>query len=401
MFTESGHLTYCTNIHPGEKWMEHFAAIRENFPMIKEKISPENRMGLGLRLSNEASIELIKKENLAEFKQWLKESDTYVFTMNGFPYGGFHNTIVKDNVHTPDWTTVERLDYSLRLFHILSALLPEDMDGGVSTSPLSYRLWFNSKDRLEDCRQKATENIIHVIENLIQIHKSTGKLLHLDIEPEPDGVLETGQEFIDWFENDLLRIGIPIIKEKLKVSRQHSEDLIKEHLRLCYDVCHFAIGYEPHKKIINEVLRRGIKVGKIQISAALKCKMNERDRKSIRLNFEKFNERTYLHQVVAKVSGGNLLRYPDLPQALNDIENPLVKEWRAHFHVPIFAKSFDALSSTQEEIKEVLALQKEHPFTNHLEVETYTWDVLPAELKLPMQNSIIRELQWVQQILDK
>lgn len=400
MFTESGHLTYCTNIHPGENWMDHFAAIRENFPMIKEKISPEIRMGLGLRLSNEASIELIKKENLAEFKQWLKECDTYVFTMNGFPYGGFHNTIVKDKVHTPDWTTVERVDYSLRLFHILSALLPEDMDGGVSTSPLSYRLWFNSKDSLEDCRQKATENIIHVIENLIQIHKSTGKLLHLDIEPEPDGVLETGEEFIDWFENDLLRIGIPVIKEKLKVSRQHAEDLIKEHLRLCYDVCHFAIGYEPHKKIINEVLRRGIKVGKIQISAALKCKMNERDRKSIRLNFEKFNERTYLHQVVAKVSGGNLLRYPDLPQALNEIENPLVKEWRAHFHVPIFAKSFDALSSTQEEIKEVLALQKEHPFTNHLEVETYTWDVLPAELKLPMQNSITRELQWVQQILD-
>ncbi len=401
MFTDAGHLTYCTNIHPGENWKDHFAAIRNNFPFIKEKISPNNSLGIGLRLSNEASLELIKKENLIEFKQWLKEQDAYVFTMNGFPYGGFHNTIVKDQVHTPDWTTVERVNYTLRLFHILSALLPDGMDGGVSTSPLSYRLWFKTKESLQDSREAGTKNMIRVIENLIQIHNSTGKVLHLDIEPEPDGVLETGDEFIDWFENDLLRIGISVIKENFKISAQHAEDLIKKHLRLCYDVCHFAIGYEPHKKMINEVLKRGIKIGKIQISAALKCKMGEGDRESIKQNFENFNEPTYLHQVVAKQTGGKLLRYPDLPQALNEIENPLVKEWRAHFHVPIFTKNFDDLFSTQDEIEEVLAIQKEEPFTNHLEVETYTWDVLPAELKLPMQDSITRELQWVQQILDQ
>jgi hypothetical protein len=266
---------------------------------------------------------------------------------------------------------------------------------------MSYRLWFKTKETLEDCREAATKNMVTVIENLVQIQKSTGKLLHLDIEPEPDGMLETGEEFIDWFENDLLRIGIPVIKEKLKISAQHAEDIIKEHLRLCYDVCHFAIGYEPHKKIINEVLKHGIKIGKIQISAALKCKMSESDRKSIRENFKNFNEPTYLHQVVAKTNAGKLLRYPDLPEALKEIDNPLFNEWRAHFHVPIFTKSFDALSSTQDEIEEVLAIQKENPFTNHLEVETYTWDVLPAELKLPMQDSIRRELQWVQQILDK
>lgn len=401
MFTDAGHLTYCTNIHPGENWKDHFAALKENFPVIKESVSANNPMGIGLRLSNEASLELIKKENLAEFKQWLKEQDAYIFTMNGFPYGGFHNTIVKDQVHAPDWTTVERVDYTLRLFHILSALLPDGMDGGVSTSPLSYRLWFKTKESLEDCREAGTKNMIRVIENLIQIHDSTGKVLHLDIEPEPDGVLETGDEFIAWFENPLLRTGVPVIKEKFKISAQHAEDLIKEHLRLCYDVCHFAIGYEPHEKIIKEVFKRGIKIGKIQISAALKCKMSEGDRESIKQNFENFNEPTYLHQVVAKNISGKLLRYPDLPEALNEIENPLVKEWRAHFHVPIFTKNFDDLFSTQDEIEEVLAIQKEEPFTNHLEVETYTWDVLPAELKLPMQDSITRELQWVQQILDK
>ena len=214
--------------------------------------------------------------------------------------------------------------------------------------------------------------------------------------------METGNEFIEWFENDLLPIGIPLMKSKLNVSGHKAEDLIKEHLRLCYDVCHFAIGYEPHQSIIDDIKRRGIKIGKIQISAALKAEMNssENDRKVIKQNFEKFNEPVYLHQVIAKTRDGSLLRYPDLPEALKEKDNPSVNEWRAHFHVPIFAEKFDLLSSTQDEITEVLSLQKKEPFTNHLEVETYTWEVLPAHLRLPLQDSIIRELEWVKRILE-
>ena len=170
MRTSFGHLTYCTNIHAGENWPDHFAAIEEYFPSIKKKISPDNAMGIGLRLSNEASIELIKKENISDFKKWLADQDAYVFTMNGFPYGGFHHTIVKDQVHTPDWTTDERVDYTIRLFHILSALLPEDMDGGVSTSPLSYKPWYKTADLLNAAKKISTKNIILVIEKLIEIH---------------------------------------------------------------------------------------------------------------------------------------------------------------------------------------------------------------------------------------
>jgi hypothetical protein len=402
MRTGSGHLSYCTNIHPGESWPAHFAALKNNFPQIKEKISPADPMGIGLRLSNEASMELIKKESLSEYKHWLKEQDAYVFTMNGFPYGGFHRTVVKDQVHTPDWTTASRVDYTMRLFHILTALIPEEMEGGMSTSPLSYRLWFRNQEDLSAARETCTMNLVLVIEKLIEIHRSTGKLLHLDIEPEPDGLLETGNEFIEWFENDLLPAGIPVIKSKFRVSGHHAEELIREHLRLCYDVCHFAIGYESHSQIIKDLTNREIKIGKIQISAALKARFNfsENHRKSIRQSFEKFNEPTYLHQVVAKLTGGELLRYPDLPEALKEIENPLMQEWRAHFHVPVFAEKFDVLSSTQDEIKEVLLLQKARPFTTQMEVETYTWEVIPPQLRLPLQESIVRELQWVKQILD-
>ena len=180
----------------------------------KENISPFTPMGIGLRLSNEASTQLMYEENLYAFKLWLEENNAYVFTMNGFPYGGFHHTRVKDNVHRPDWTTKERVTYTLRLFKILKELLPEGMDGGISTSPLSYRHWFHNEEELQKAKELATNNIVQVVENLIVIHATTGKLLHLDIEPEPDGMLQTGDEFIQWFENNFLPVGIKKIKER-------------------------------------------------------------------------------------------------------------------------------------------------------------------------------------------
>jgi len=354
-------------------------------------------MGIGLRLSNTASLELVKKEALKDFQQWLKENNAYVFTMNGFPYGGFHNTIVKDQVHAPDWTTRQRVEYTRRLFNILAQLLPDNTDGGVSTSPLSYRHWFNNPKELANAKEIATQNILEITEYLIDLNKATSKILHLDIEPEPDGILETGVEFIEWFKKDLLLAGTKRIASKYAVSDAEAENMIKTHVCLCYDICHFAIGYEPHSEIIKQLEQEGIKVGKIQISAALKAVLKEdtSDRLTVKSAFAKFNEPTYLHQVVALKNDSSFLRYPDLPPALDDIENPFVKEWRAHFHVPVFEKDFGLLQSTQNDICEVLAIHKKNMITHHLEVETYTWEVLPVSLKLPLQKSISRELQWV------
>jgi hypothetical protein len=109
MNTPFGHLTYCTNIHSGETWTDHFGQIKQYIPGIKKTISPNHSFGIGLRLSNTASLELQHKKSLNNFKQWLKQEDCYVLTMNGFPYGSFHNTKVKDQVHVPDWTTSERV----------------------------------------------------------------------------------------------------------------------------------------------------------------------------------------------------------------------------------------------------------------------------------------------------
>lgn len=401
MKLSSGHLSYCTNIHSGESWKDHFASLQKNFPLIKARVCPEQPMGIGLRLSNSASIDLLREANLADFKKWLAANNTYVFTMNGFPYGDFHHAVVKDKVHAPDWTSPGRLEYTLRLFQLLAKLLPAGMEGGISTSPLSYRHWFPNPLLSGKAIETGTLNIIKIAEELFLIKKSSGIRMHLDIEPEPDGLLETGPEFIDWFLNKLVPMARTLLPVWLKISEQEAEDCIREHICLCYDVCHFAIGYEPHREILEKLSELGIRIGKIQISAALKAAMpaDRNVRTNIAAAFSKFNEPTYLHQVVARNTEGGLLRYRDLPEALADSENPLVNQWRAHFHVPVFIEDLGLLQSTQADIIEVLKIQRSKPFTEHMEIETYTWEVLPDSLKVPVDQSIIRELNWVREIL--
>lgn len=403
MKLNAGHLTYCTNIHAGETWADHFESLKEKFPLIKEQVSATESMGIGLRLSNTASIDLQNTEKLEEFKSWLKFNDAYVFTMNGFPYGDFHNAVVKDQVHSPDWTTNERLDYTNRLFEILAELLPFGMDGGISTSPLTYRYWYSSKEELLQVKLLATGNIISVLEKLFLFRKDRGIVMHLDIEPEPDGMLETGKEFIDWHQNILLPMALKVLPSRLNITEGEVIEAVRQHICLCYDVCHFAIGYEPHQDVLYELAEKNIRVGKIQISAALKSDLpSDPDyRKLISGAFSGFNEPTYLHQVVAKKNNQDLIRYRDLPEALEDIQNPGVNEWRAHFHVPVFLEDMGLLKSTQSDIIAVLKIQSAQPFTSHLEVETYTWEVLPDSLKAPMEQSISRELNWVKDVFEK
>lgn len=407
MKTSLGHLGYCTNIHAGEHWADHFAALKQAVPELKKRLSPDAPFGLGLRLSNVASEELEQPENLIEFQHWLADTDCYVFTMNGFPYGGFHNTIVKDQVHAPDWTTPQRVDYTTRLFRILSVLLPVDelgnpIPGGVSTSPLSYRHWFDwgNKTARDAVFTQTTQHVLTVVAELIRLHRNTDRLMHLDLEPEPDGVIETSDEFIAWYINYLLPMGIEQLSKSFGMTDEEAESAICQHVRLCYDVCHFAVGYEQPADVLAKMKEYGLRVGKIQISAALKAEFplpnadTSAGREVVRQAFEPFNEPIYLHQVVARTYSGELLRFPDLPEALAAFDDTHA-EWRSHFHVPIFVSDFGVLQSTQDDIVKTINLLTDHPFTNQMEVETYTWEVLPDELKAGLIDSIEREINWV------
>jgi hypothetical protein len=400
MYTPSGHLTYCTNIHAGESWSEHFAQLQQFIPAVKAQVSPGKPFGIGLRLSNLASLELSKEAPLNAFRDWLRENDCYVFTMNGFPYGGFHKERVKDQVHTPDWATAERVAYTIRLFRILAALLPEGMEGGVSTSPLSYRIWHRCGEEHTSIMESATLNMLLVVEQLISIRKSGGPLLHIDVEPEPDGMLENSKEYLDWYFQHLLPAGVMMFTDKFGMSEEEATLAIKSHVQLCYDVCHFAVSYEDPKVVLERLHFFGLKVGKIQISAALKGLFPKEGREPVINAFAAFDEKIYLHQVIARMSNDQKVHYPDMPEALADAGRADLEEWRAHFHVPVFVQDFGVLTSTRDDISRVLALQAAKPFTQHLEVETYTWEVLPPGLKQEMGGSIAREMKWVLQQLE-
>ncbi|MFT3948456.1 MAG: metabolite traffic protein EboE [Agriterribacter sp.] len=401
MKTTYGHLTYCSNIHSGEKWEDHFLKLKENIPAIKNELAPGQPFGLGLRLADAASKTLQQPNALQEFKQWLKENNIYVFTMNGFPYGNFHHTTVKDQVHAPDWLTQDRVDYTIRLAEILAELLPDEMEGSISTSPLTYRFW-HKENEWNAVMKTATINLLLVVDKLIDIKQKTGKVIHIDIEPEPDGLLDNGAEFLHWYLQYLLPLGIAHLQESKRMDKSAAEKAIKAHIQLCYDVCHFAVGYEDHAAMIEAFEKQGIKTGKIQISAALKGRLDGAvtEKEKVIEAFKNFNEPVYLHQVVARKNDGSFSRYRDMPDALAHGSDAGVEEWRAHYHVPLFIEYYDILQSTQTDIKTVLDIQKKHPFTKYMEVETYTWEVLPAAMRLPIGQSISRELKWVKDLLN-
>jgi hypothetical protein len=399
MLTPHGHLTYCSNIHPGEKWEDHFKALKQNLPFIRQQLVPGKPFGLGLRIAHEASLALSKPEVMQTFKNWLTEEDIYIFVINGFPYGDFHDSVVKDQVHTPDWTTPDRLDYTIRLFKILAQLLPNGMEGGVSTPPLSYRLWWKTDQEKIETVDLATANVLVLLEELIQIEKETGKFLHLDIEPEPDGIFDSTRDFVAWYETKLLPEGSAYLQEKLNISQKDARSLILRHIQLCYDICHAAVGYEQPEEILASLAPLGIQVGRIQISSALKVDFttdSELKYKAI----QTFNEPIYLHQVVTRNVNHTHTHYADLPQALANW-NANQEEWRVHFHVPLFTKSYGLLDSTQSDIVNTLAIHARKPFSPFLEVETYTWGVLPEDMQKPMDESIVRELEWVRDTLNK
>jgi sugar phosphate isomerase/epimerase len=401
-FGNNTHLTYCTNIHPGETWEEVFYTLKMFLLPLKSRLSPAKPMGVGLRLSDQASRTLIENNNLSIFKEWLDTHNLYVFTMNGFPYGGFHRQVVKEAVYAPDWRTEERVAYTIRLCHILAYLLPEGMEGGISTVPISYKPWFKSDNARKEALEKGALHLTKVVEELTAISIAKGKPIHIDIEPEPDCLLENTAEMINFYQHTLLPLGSGYLMQKMGIKSVNAEEIIRRHIGVCYDVCHFAVEYEKPAYVFEQFARAGIRIGKIQISAALKANLpvEATQRKKVARKFESLAESTYLHQVVARKGDGSLLQFPDLPQALTHINDHDMVEWRTHFHVPVFVSDYQDLQSTQEDIIEVLRLNRQQPVTSHLEVETYTWEVLPKAIKVDLLSSIGREMEWVIAQLD-
>jgi len=375
------HLAYCTNIHPAESWEDTCAILRRDVLAVRDRLRQSGHLAdnaafaIGLRLSARAARELLEEQDgLARFREWLEKTNTYVFTINGFPYGDFHGTRVKERVFQPDWTTPERLDYTHDLFRILAAIATPEVGGSVSTLPGSHK-WFEADE------SAIRKNLLISANFIDQISQDSGIDLHLGLEPEPFGHFENTKETLTFFEKLL--------------NQAQSPDMVRKRIGLNYDSCHFALQYEDASPSLDAIQQADIRLSKIHISSALA--FDPRNPAAIAA-VRHFDEPVYFHQTLLRKPDGGIDRIPDLPDFLKSIGMalPSAMEARVHFHIPLDAVPAAPLASTRSHALDTLNWCRKHPDScQHFEIETYTWAVLPQNMRRPVDQQIAAEYEWV------
>src|SRR5688572_2487989 len=395
------HLAYCTNVHRGENWAETFAALEQHVLPVRRRVARGRSYAIGLRLGQHAAAELAQRDMLLAFQRWLEKHDCYIFTINGFPYGSFHGTRVKEQVYTPDWSTSERVAYTVQLFELLVQLAPAGAAGSVSTVPASFKGFFRDLPRtsmpfgasvgsanagsagMDQARRKAIfENLTTCGRAIAALSARSGRDLHLGLEPEPCCLIETSEETVSFF--NAWRASDRAVE---------AEGLLR-HVGVNYDCCHLAVEFESAGVALDRITAAGLRLSKLHLSSALRVRPDEAGRKALAA----FVEPVYLHQVVVGRANRHEVRrrFVDLPDALADARPAAADdEWRIHFHVPLHAAPGAPFGDTRDHLMDALDWLKNHPGScQHLEMETYTWEVLPAAMRLPIGDQLVNEYAW-------
>lgn len=361
------HLSYCSNVHPAEDVAGIVDQIRRFARGIRE-LTGAPTIGLGLWVPAAAAREIVDDRTaLRAVQAALREQCVEVVTMNAFPYGGFHDDVVKHRVYRPDWSERERFQYTLDCARLLAELLPEDVDAGsISTLPFAWPGAGSLSDGQFALARLAVE--------LARLSDETGKQIRVAVEPEPGCIVETTRQGIDALAS-----------------------VAPEWIGLCLDMCHMAVQFEDGLESVDNVARSGLAVVKAQISSAVRVTDVARQRARV----ASFIEPRFLHQTRERSPDGEVIGVDDLPDAL-DGGLPGAGEWRIHHHQPIHLGG-DA--TTQDVIVATLDALLAGPaaLTHHLDVETYTWSVLPEQLRPSSDDElaagIAKELRWVRDVL--
>jgi hypothetical protein len=392
-------LTYCSNIHAGETWDDVFAALVAALPVVRRHLQTDAAFAVGLRLSAAAAATLDRGETLQTFRKFLSDQNCYVPTINGFPYGAFHGTRVKERVYEPDWRDPRRVNYSNQLARILAALQAPTADRPVSISTVPGA--FRDAAREPADRAAIARGILEHAVYLARLRDEMGVTVTLAIEPEPACVIETVSEAVTFFVDELLSAAAVSRMNQHHGSKLTSSEIAR-HVGICLDACHMAVEFEDPQTALEQLAAAGISVAKVQLSAALRV-ARTRGAASPHALLAPFAEDTYLHQVVIQTADDTLHRFTDLPDALQATREDARSdgEWRVHFHVPIFLDRMSGFATTQPYLAALLRAVRSRGISTCLEVETYTWDVLPREYRmLDMCEAIARELSWARQQIE-
>ncbi len=374
------HFGYCTNVHAGKNLQELLHNLNQFTLPIKKEVRPDSPLGIGLWFSAETAAQLIADpRSLQQLRDWLSRHQLCPFTLNGFPAGNFHQPVVKHHVYQPPWSDPARTEYTIDLMAILDAILPSHLHGTISTVPIG---WSGAVSR-----SAAAESLLTVAKKLHELHDATGRQIQLCLEPEPGCELQRCQDTVDFFHDHLLR----------GPHRHYAE----RHIAVCHDVCHTAVMFESQDETLQRYRDANIAVGKVQLSSAIEVPFAElslSDRTAALQQLKSFAEDRYLHQTVQRQENDRSIRFfDDLSDAVANVDAGTLADqtWRVHFHVPIFLENFGLLRGTQSAIEDCCTWLNADDAIDHVEVETYAWNVLPAELTdLPLAMGIATELNW-------
>jgi hypothetical protein len=388
-----GHLTYSTLVHPGDTWPEMWDSLNRYVPQVKARWAPKKSFGVSLRLSAASAKTLTGDPGERDrLKDFLKRNDMYLYTVNAFPYGPFKNRIVKKDVYEPDWSTDLRSNYTMQVADILAEVAPPNVQPSIQSPPLGFKPKVTGPEYVNEF----TRHVIATVAHLIMLEKRTGRTVTLCLEPEPACFLETTEEAVDYFTNHLYASdAIRMLVTATGLNKSQAEAAVRRHLGMVYDICHQAVEYEDIGASLKKLDDNGIPVFKLQEAAALRVPNVTKETVEA---MRPFADTVYLTQTIEKIDG-KLNRYLNLEDAFAAFEAKpnLKREWRTHVHVPVFLdKIGEHFETTRFAIEDALKFHKKNKLSPQLEIETYTWDVLPESMKTgSIVDYVQRELDWV------
>jgi hypothetical protein len=386
-----GHLTYSTLVHPGDTWAEMRASLEKYVPEVKRRFCPDESMGVSLRISNSSADTLINDPGeRARLKSWLDDHDMYVYTVNAFPFGPFKGELVKEEVYEPDWTTEARTQYTMNVARILTEITGDDVEPTIQTAPLAFR-----PKVVDDAYVAAfTDNLLRVVAFLMDLERETGRRVKLALEPEPYCFLETIPETVEYFAGHVYTTAAA-----LRVAELSGQPLaevfqgLRRYLGVVFDICHQSVEFEDIEADLQMLVDAAIPIYKLQEASALNVPEVTDE---IVSELKRYTDTIYLSQTTEK-RAGQITRYLNLEDAIEAYDaDPGPRSWRTHFHVPVFLDDLGPFRTTRDGIDAALAFHARSPLSTHLEIETYTWDVLPDHLKTgDITEYVIRELEYV------
>jgi len=386
-----GHLTYSTLVHPGDTWEDMWASLQTYVPKVKARVCPRGPFGVSLRLSASSADTLANSPaERDKLKKFLNDNDMYLYTVNAFPYGPFKNRIVKEQVYEPDWRSEERTQYTINVADVLADLAVAGISPSIQSAPLGFKPRVTGNDVVASY----TQHVLRVAAHLVALEARTGCTVTLALEPEPFCFLETTDETVDYFTKHLYSGAAAATLAKIAgipISEAHIA--LRRHVGVVFDICHQAVEYENIAQSLQMLVDAGIPIFKLQEAAAMRIPQVTQ---KIVDTLTRYADTIYLTQTVEK-KDGKLTRFLNLEDAFAAWKaNPGPREWRTHFHVPVFLDSLGDFGTTRFAIEDALRFHKANPLSRQLEIETYTWDVLPDHLKTgDIVDYVTREIEWV------